>query len=161
MLILPTLEHHRRAFSTEEWLLGDDATMPDEPLPFEQLDYLYIPSTNVGADAKYFSEVLGGQLLFAIDDGGTRAAMVKMTEGPPQLIFTDHLEGERAIMIYRVPNLRTALKTLASRGWEKEGTFEIPQGPCCSFVSAAGHRVALYELKRPQVLEHFVGRFDF
>jgi len=140
---------------------GDDAAMPDEPLPFEQLDYLYVPSTDVAADARYFSEVLGGRLVFAIDDGGTRAAMIALTDGPPRLIFTDHLEGERAIMIYRVPKLREAMKTLAAKGWEKEETFEIPQGPCCSFSSPAGHRVALYELKRPQVEEHFVGRFDF
>ena len=133
----------------------------DEALPFEGLDYLYIPSSDVAADAKYFSVVLGGTLLFAIDDGGTRAAMVQMTEGPPRLIFTDHLEGDRAIAIFRVPNLRTALKALASRGWEKEGTFEIPQGPCCSFVTPTGQRVALYQLTRPQVEEHFVGRFDF
>ena len=135
--------------------------MAGDELPFSQLDYLYIPSTDVAADTKYFTEVLGGRAVFAIDDGGTRAAMVAMTETPPRLIFTDHLEGERAIMIYRVAKLREALKTLAAKGWEKEGTFEIPQGPCCSFVSPAGHRVALYELKRPNVEEHFAGRFDF
>jgi hypothetical protein len=140
---------------------GDDAGMAEESLPFEQLDYLYIPSTDVAADAKYFTEVLGGTLLFAIDDGGTRAAMVKMTDSPPRMIFTNHLEGDRAIAIYRVPNLRAALKTLASRGWDKEETFEIPQGPCCSFVTPTGQRVALYQLTRPQVEEHFVGRFDF
>jgi hypothetical protein len=128
--------------------------------PFEQLDFLYIPSTDVAADVRYFTEVLGGRAVFAIDDGGTRAAMVEMAPGPPRLIFTDHLEGERAIMIYRVPKLRDALKSLAARGWEKESTFEIPQGPCCSFVSPAGHRVALYQLKRPDVANHFAGRFD-
>ena len=133
-----------------------------EPLPpFEQLDFLYVPSTDVAADVRYFTEVLGGRAVFAIDDGGTRAAMVEMTPGPPRLIFTNHLEGDRAIMIYRVANLRAALKNLASRGWEKEETFEIPQGPCCSFVSPAGHRVALYQLTRPDVEEHFAGRFDF
>ena len=129
--------------------------------PFEQLDYLYIPSADVATDVGYFTEVLGGRAVFAIDDGGTRAAMVEMSAGPPRLIFTDHLEGERAIMIYRVANLRAALKDLAARGWEKESTFEIPQGPCCSFVSPAGHRVALYQLTRPDVEEHFAGRFDF
>ncbi len=134
--------------------------MGDDP-PFEQLDFLYIPSVDVAADARYFTDVLGGQLLFAIDDDVTRAAMVEMTPGPPRLIFTDHLEGERAILIYRVRKLREALKTLAASGWEKEGTFEIPQGPCCSFSSPAGHRVALYERKRPGVEEHFVGRIDF
>ncbi|MFY9586395.1 MAG: hypothetical protein WAT66_02955 [Actinomycetota bacterium] len=129
--------------------------------PFESLDYLYIPSADVATDVGYFTEVLGGRAVFAIDDGGTRAAMVEMSDGPPRLIFTDHLEGERAIMIYRVANLRAALKDLAGRGWAKESTFEIPQGPCCSFVSPAGHRVALYQLTRPDVEEHFAGRFDF
>jgi len=139
----------------------DRGAMADEPLPFEQLDYLYIPSTDVATDAAYFTEVLGGRKLFAIDDDGTRVAMVEMTSGPPRLLFTDHLEGERAIAIYRVANLRAALKTLKSHGWEPEGTFEIPQGPCCSFATPAGHRVALYQLTRPQVEEHFLGRFDF
>jgi hypothetical protein len=132
-----------------------------EALPFSSLDYLYIPSTDVAADAHYFADVLGGELLFAIEDAGTRAAMVEMTAGPPKLIFTDHLEGDRTITIFRVPNLRTALKTLAGRGWEKESTFEIPQGPCCSFVTPSGQRVALYQLTRPNVEDHFVGRFDF
>ncbi len=68
---------------------------------FEQLDYLYIPSTDVAADARYFTEVLGGRLEFAIADGGTRVAMVKMTEDPPALLFTNHLEGDRTIFIFR------------------------------------------------------------
>jgi hypothetical protein len=140
---------------------GMIGVVAEDQLPFSQLDYLYIPSTDVAADAKYFTQVLGGTLLFAIDDGGTRAAMVALTDAPPRLIFTSHLEGERAIMIYRVPKLRDALKTLAAHGWEKESTFDIPQGPCCSFVSPAGHRVALYQRTRPGVEEHFLGRFDF
>ena len=78
---------------------------------FEQLDFLYIPSTDVAGDAKYFTEVLGGRLAFAIDDDGTRVAMVEMTEGPPALLFTDHLEGDRTIFIYRVANLRKSLRS--------------------------------------------------
>lgn len=139
----------------------DDSNVTDETLPFDQLDFLYIPSQDVAADARYFADVLGGAVLFAIDDGGTRAAMVELAPHPPRLIFTDHLEGDRAIMIFRVPKLRTALKTLVGRGWEKAETFEIPQGPCCSFVTPTGQRVALYERSRPDVESHFIGRFDF
>lgn len=128
---------------------------------FEQLDFLYIPSADVAGDASYFTEVLGGRLIFAIDDGGTRAAMVELSQGPPRLIFTDHLEGERPIYIYRVENLKRALTTMAKRGWTREETFEIPQGPCCSFASPSGQRVALYQLRRPDVDSHFAGRRDF
>lgn len=134
-------------------------TAPDAP--FESLDYLYVPSADVAAEARYFTEVLGGRLIFAISDGGTRAAMIELTAGPPRVILTDHLEGERAILIYRVPSLKRALTALEKRGWEREETFEIPQGPCCSFVGPGGHRVALYQLTRPDVEAHFAGRFDF
>ena len=130
-------------------------------LPFESLDFLYVPSVDVAAEARYFTEVLGGRLVFAIEDGGTRAAMIELTAGPPRVILTDHLEGERAIFIYRVASLKRALTALDKRGWKREETFEIPHGPCCSFVGPGGHRVALYQLTRPDVGSHFAGRFDF
>ena len=40
-------------------------------------------------------------------------------------------------------------------------SLEIPMGPCSSFITTNGHRIALYELARPGVLEHFMGRKDF
>ena len=104
---------------------GDDSSVTDETLPFEQLDFLYIPSADVAADARYFADVLGGTVLFAIDDGGTHAAMVELAPHPPRLIFTDHLEGERAIMIFRVPKLRAALKTLAGLDPRKAQVVEL------------------------------------
>jgi hypothetical protein len=39
--------------------------------------------------------------------------------------------------------------------------LEIPQGPVCSFRTPGGHRVALYQLTRPEVGRHFEGRRDF
>ena len=128
---------------------------------FGSLDFLYTPSEDVAAEARYFTEVLGGRLLFAIEDGETRVAMIEIGAGAPRVLLADHLEGERAILVYRVKNLRTSLKSLKERGWEPEQTFEIPQGPCCSFTTPGGHRIALYELKRPEVGAHFEGRFDF
>jgi hypothetical protein len=135
--------------------------MSEASPPFEQLDYLYIPSTDVARDAAYFSEVLGGSVMFTIADGGTKVAMVKMTEDPPALLFTDHLEGDRTIFIFRVASLKRALTQMSKRGWESEDTFEIPQGPCCSFTSPNGQRVALYQRTRPDVEAHFIGRRDF
>jgi hypothetical protein len=127
----------------------------------EQLDFLYIPSQDVGADATYFAEVLGGQVLFAIESGGTRVAAVDLGSGPPLLLFADHLEGEAPVLVYRVAELRDALDALEERGWKRETTFEIPHGPCCSFRTPGGHRVALYQLTRPDAAAHFEGRRDF
>ena len=136
--------------------------MGDAPAPpFERLDFLYTPTRDVAGDLAYFTEVLGGRALFAIDAMGTRVAAVELTEGPPLVLLTDHVEGERTILLYRVANLDGALAELEARGWEPEHRFEIPHGPCCSFRTPGGHRIALYQLTRPEVAEHFAGRFDF
>ena len=135
--------------------------LSDLPAPFGQLDFLYVPSRDVAADVSYFAEVLGGRVVFAIEDGGTRVAAIELTAGPPLVLLTDHLEGERPILVYRVADLRASLARLEDRGWRRERTFEIPQGPCSSFTSPGGHRIALYELTRPGVAAHFEGRRDF
>jgi hypothetical protein len=129
--------------------------------PFEQLDFLYVPSRDVAEDLAFFSEVLGGEVVFAIDAMGTRVAAVRLTRDPPLVLLTDHLEGDRPILVYRVPDLPAALAELEGRGWRTERTFEIPHGPICSFEAPGGHRVALYQLTRPEVAEHFEGRRDF
>jgi len=130
-------------------------------LPFQRLDFLYVPSRDVAGDLAFFSDVLGGRVVFAIDSMGTRVAAVRLTEDPPLVLLTDHLEGDRPILVYRVPDLETALTQLEGRGWRREHTFEIPHGPICSFEGPGGHRVAVYQLTRPEVAAHFEGRRDF
>ena len=129
--------------------------------PFDDLDFVYTPSRDVAAEALYFSDVLGGRIVFAIEAMGTRVAMVDLAPGSPRILLADHLEGERPILVYRVHDLDEALDVLSGRGWEREHTFEIPQGPCCSWRTPGGHRLALYELIRPEVADHFQGRRDF
>jgi hypothetical protein len=87
----------------------------------EELDFLYTPSADVASDAKYFEEVLGGRIVFAVEGMGARVAMVALGDRGPR----------------------------------------IPFGPCCSFTTTGGHRVAVYELARPEVERHFEGRRDF
>jgi hypothetical protein len=129
--------------------------------PFEGLDFLYVPSGDVAADLAYFRDVLGGRVVFAIDSMGTRVAAVDLTDGPPLFLLTDHLEGERPILVYRVQDLGAALAELEARGWTPGSTFEIPHGPICSFTSPGGQRLAIYQLTRPEVAAHFEGRHDF
>ncbi len=105
--------------------------------------------------------MLGGRLGFAVEGMGARVALVELTDGPPHILLTDHLEGDRPIYIYRVADLRKASAQLKKRGLKKQQTLEIPMGPCSSFTMPGGHRIALYELARPGVLEHFMGRKDF
>jgi hypothetical protein len=135
---------------------------PDAPpAPFDQLDFLYMPSSDVAADLAHFSDVLGGRVVFAVEAMGTRVGAVELANGPPLLLFTDHVEGDRPILVFRVTNLRNAMAALEGRGWHREHTFEIPHGPICSFATPGGHRVAIYELTRPEAAHHFDGRRDF
>jgi len=133
----------------------------DQPAPFQQLDFVYTPSRDVAADLGYFTEVLGGRVVFAVEAMGTRVAAVQLTEGPPLVLLADHLQGDRPILVYRVADLGAALDELVARGWQRQHTVEIPQGPCCSLWTPGGHRIALYQLTRPEVASHFDGRRDF
>lgn len=128
---------------------------------FEQLDFIYMPSRDAAADVRYFTEVLGADLIFAVEGMGTRVAMVAMTDAPPRLLLAEHLAGERPAMVFRVADLRQAAKTLEARGWKRGHTLEIPHGPVITFETPGGHRLAIYELARPEVGEHFAGRRDF
>ena len=128
---------------------------------FEQLDFIYMPSRDVAADVHYFIDVLGAKLMFAVEGMGTRVAMVELTDQPPRLLLAGHLEGDRPVMVYRVADLERAMHELEARGWKRGHTLEIPHGPVCSFTSSGGHRLAIYQLARPDVGEHFEGRRDF
>ena len=128
---------------------------------FESLDYLYTPSRDVAADARYLTDVLGGRLVFAIDAMGTRVACVELTAGPPAIVLNDHVDGDRPILVYRVADLGGATLELGERGWRAEHSLEIPQGPVTTFSSPGGQRLAIYELARPGVIESFAGRKEF
>jgi hypothetical protein len=132
-----------------------------EDNPFQSLDFLYIPTRDVAKDAADLTGVLGGRPIFAVDDGNTRVAMIALTPDPPHLLLTDHLEGERPILIYRVDDLDTAVALVKEAGWTSGEVFEIPHGPCCSFQAPGGHRIAIYQPSRPQATSFFEGRFDF
>ena len=129
--------------------------------PFEQLDFIYMPSRDVAADVGFFADVLGARLTFAVEGMGTRVAMIELADQPPRLLLAGHLEGDRPVLVYRVADLPDAIKQLEARGWRRGQMLEIPHGPICSFTTPGGHRLAIYQLTRPEVGEHFAGRRDF
>jgi hypothetical protein len=125
------------------------------------LDYIYAPSSDVAADAKWFTEVLGAELAFAIDESGTRVAMLRIGTDAPALLLTDHLHDERPVFIYRVDDLVVASTAMKARGWTPDRTIELPPGPCTTFRSPGGHRLAIYERSRPGIVDSMAGRRDF
>jgi hypothetical protein len=128
---------------------------------FEQLDFVYMPSRDVAADVERFESLLGASVAFAIEAFGARVAMVRLAPGPPELLLADHLEGDRPVLVYRVPDLHEAAGSLRSRGLDPGPELGIPHGPMHSFELPAGQRVAIYELARPEARTRFEGRRDF
>jgi hypothetical protein len=130
-------------------------------LPFASLDFVYMPSGDVAADVEHFTEVLGGDLVFAIEAFDTRVAMVRMTESPPALLLAGHLHGDRPVLVFRVDDLDAAVAAVEARGYEAGERFGIPHGPGCMLEAPGGQRLALYELTRPEADERLAGRRDF
>jgi hypothetical protein len=128
---------------------------------FDELDYVYQPSRDVAADLVFFTEVLGGRCVFAIDGMGTRVAMVALTDGAPRLLLAEHLEGDTPVLVYRVADLESATSELRAHGLVEGHALEIPQGPVRSFTGPGGHRLAIYQRTRPAVEASFEGRRDF
>jgi hypothetical protein len=128
---------------------------------FDSLDFLYMPSQDVAAELVHFEDVLGGEVVFAIEAYGTRVAMVRLAPQPPAVLLAGHLEGDRPILVFRVVNLEESIAKLEQRGAVAGTRFGIPHGPGCEFELPGGHRVALYELTRPGAAEHLSGRRDF
>jgi hypothetical protein len=125
------------------------------------LDYLYVPSSDVAADARWFVETLGAEVVFAIDRSGTRVAMLRVGTGGPAVLLTDHLADDRPVVIYRVDDLAGTSTAFATNGWTADRTLELPMGTCTTFHAPGGLRLAVYELSRPGVVESMAGQLDF
>ncbi len=128
---------------------------------FERLDFLYLPSADVARDLGFYRDVLGGEVVFAIEAFGTRVAEVRLASDSPHLLLAGHLEGEAPVLVHRVADLEESIALLAQRGFAISARFDIPPGPCAELGTPGGQRLALYEATRPEVYERFPGRMDF
>ena len=128
---------------------------------FEQLDFVYLPSRDVAADVKHFTDGLGGELVFAIEAFETRVAMVRLDADGPSVLLAGHLDGDQPVLVYRVADLEPAVVALAEREVAVRARFEIPFGPGAELVCPGPQRIALYEITRPGAGERLAGRRDF
>jgi hypothetical protein len=130
-------------------------------LPFESLDYLYVPAPEIEASVAFYTRTLGGELLWLIRDGATAVAAVRLSGAGPLILLANHLRQGGPLLIYRVQDLSATRASLAAQGWALDSDrFEIPQGPCIVFRGPEGQRLATYERVRPDADRRFMGRFD-
>jgi hypothetical protein len=126
----------------------------------ESFDFVYMPSRDPAAELAWFEQTLGAEVVFAIEAFGTRVAMLQLGEGPP-LLLAGHLAGERPIFVFRVESLNAAAAELQAGGAEVSPEFGIPHGPIREVEAPGGHRLAIYQLTRPEVAERIRGRRDW
>jgi catechol 2,3-dioxygenase-like lactoylglutathione lyase family enzyme len=127
----------------------------------ESLDFLYMPSRDVARDLGFYRDVLGAEVVFAIEAFGTRVAQVRFSEEGPRLLLAEHLLGEAPVVLHRVKDLDAAVAELRERGAEIEAEFGFPHGPAAELRTPGGQRLAFYELTRPEADERLAGRMDF
>ena len=127
---------------------------------FESLDFLYVPSRDVTTAAARYVDVLGAELLWTVRAMGTTVAALRVSVSGPQILLAGHLMGDRPTLVYRVDDYARSLAALRAAGLDDINELEIPHGPCAVFDVSEGGRCAIYELTRPHVDEHFLGRFD-
>jgi len=126
---------------------------------FASLDFVYTPTADVDAAARWYVEALGAELVWKVRAMGTTVAAVRVIEAGPLVLLTGHLDGDIPVLVYRVDDYGATTEDLRRGGVELH-ELEIPHGPCAAFVAPDGQRLAVYELTRPDAATHFDGRID-
>lgn len=128
---------------------------------FKSLDFLYVPAPDIESSVQYYTEVLGGKLLWKIHAYGSWVACIALSRADkPYVLLADHIQKNDVMLIYQVVNLDSAIEQLKSKGWKEENRIEIPPGPCCTFRDPAGNALVIYENIRPHVLNDLRGKID-
>ena len=128
---------------------------------FKSLDFLYVPAPDIESSVQYYTQVLGGELLWKIHAYGVWVACIELSnEDKPYVLLADHIHKNDVMLIYQVENLDNALKELKSKGWKEENRIEIPPGPCCTFRDPADNSLVIYENVRPYIMDEFRGKID-
>ncbi len=129
---------------------------------FKSLDFLYVPAPDIESSVKYYTQVLGGKLLWKIHAYDVWVACIDLSNSrrKPYVLLADHIEKNDMMLIYQVENLENAANQLRSRGWKQDSRVEIPPGPCCTFRDPANNALVIYENKRPYVMQEFRGKID-
>src|SRR5688572_701202 len=112
-------------------------------LPFESLDFVYIPTTDVDQAIDFYRDALGGELLFLVRAMETTVAAVRISDDGPSILLAGHLEGTMPILVYRVGDYSTAVAHLRAQGVIDIHEVEIPHGPCAVFTAEGGQRLGL------------------
>ena len=128
---------------------------------FDELEFIYCPSSDVSVERTHYVERLGAHVVFAIEAFDTRVAMLRLTDEGPKLLLAQHLHGEQPVLIYRVADLDAAEAELSARGVALSPRFGFPDGDAVELDVPGPQRIAIYERTRPDRAAQLEGRLDF
>jgi hypothetical protein len=126
---------------------------------FGSLDFVYVPSVDVDAEARHHVDTVGAQLVWKVRGMGTTVACLRVGDSAPLILLSGHLSAGPPILVYRVENYAATVRQLRERGVVLH-ELEIPHGPCATFTAEGGQRFAVYQLVRPEAVHLFDGRVD-
>jgi hypothetical protein len=126
---------------------------------FGSLDFVYVPSADVDAEAQHHVDTLGAQLVWKVRGMGTTVACLRVGDSAPLVLLSGHLSAGSPIFVYSVEDYPGTVRRLRERGLVLH-ELEIPHGPCATFTTGGGQRHAVYQLVRPEAVHLFDGRVD-
>jgi hypothetical protein len=126
---------------------------------FGSLDYIYVPAADVDGEVLHYVQTLGAELVWKVRAMGTTVACLRLGGSGPGILLSGHLQGQGAILVYRVQDYAATVARLRARNLAVH-ELEIPHGPCATFMMDAGQRYAVYQLVRPDAVHLFDGRID-
>jgi hypothetical protein len=128
---------------------------------FEELEFLYCPSSDVSAELAHYVEGLGAQVVYAVEAFDTRVAMLRLAITGPKLLLAQHLHGDQPVLVYRVGDLEATETELARRGVGLSPRFGFPDGDATELDVPGPQRIAVYQRTRPERAAQLEGRIDF
>lgn len=121
--------------------------------PFGALRFLYTGTADFERDLAFYRHQLGAERVWQFAHFGARVAALRLGDGP-LLLLADHRPAPSCMPIYQVADLKATAEALRGRGWRPQGaSFEIPNGPCHTFVDPSGNPFAIFEDVRPNAME--------
>lgn len=123
------------------------------PLPFKNLEYLYVGCNDFDADVRFYKDTIKAELLWAFNKFGSKVAAFKMAYGPI-LLLADHKKAPSIEPIFTVDNLETVVKSLKEKGITKlDGPIDTPNGKAYSFKDLGGNQFSLLQNENPEAME--------
>src|SRR2546426_12507987 len=117
--------------------------------PFGALRFLYVGSSDVGRDLEYYTGVLGAEKIWDLSSFETRAAAVRICDGPP-LLLAGHRPASSCLPIFEVKDIDATAKELKRKGWKSESRqFDIPDRPCHLFKVPRVNQIAIFRDLQP------------